>query len=78
MLCCDCVVAMLCSYSCTKSVSTGSATRGERLWCGWCGSQERISMSAVPTNFPDGSAGKESTAMQETPVRFLSQEDLLE
>ena len=28
--------------------------------------------------FPDISAGKESTAMQETLVRFLDQEDLLE
>ena len=28
--------------------------------------------------FPCGSVGKESPAMQETPVQFLGQEDLLE
>ena len=28
--------------------------------------------------FPDSSVGKESPSMQETPVRFLGQEDLLE
>ena len=30
------------------------------------------------SGFPDSSAGKESPAMLETPVRFLGQEDSLE
>ena len=50
-----------CYYSCIRAVSVGSATRGERLWYGCCASQERINMSAVPTDFPDSLAGKEST-----------------
>jgi len=32
----------------------------------------------VILGFPGGSAGKESTAIQETTVGFLGQEDLLE
>ena len=48
-------------YSCSRAVSVGSATRGERLWYGCCASQERINMPAVPTDFPDSSVGKEST-----------------
>ena len=44
-------------------------------------SQTRLSdfrFTYVYLGFPDSSVGKESPAMQETPVQFLSQEDPLE